>query len=244
MQGYLSVCSTSTHEKVIERSRFIARCGHVEGEEEARAFIGAVRAEHSLATHNCFAFVADKAGNLLRFSDDGEPQGTAGMPILEVIRSKKLFETAIVVTRYFGGIKLGAGGLVRAYAGAAADVLAGADIRAFTPCSITTRCAAIFPRATVRSRTRSTPTRSAWSRPCARRTRRLLRRARSTSWAAASRAARERNTCSPSRRSDRAIKKIDRVNLNNPICKSFTNVVCCAIIQPNKKQGDRPTVRK
>ena len=134
MQGYLSVCLTSTHEKVIERSRFIARCGHVEGEEEARAFIGAVRAEHSLATHNCFAFVADKAGNLLRFSDDGEPQGTAGMPILEVIRSKKLFETAVVVTRYFGGIKLGAGGLVRAYAGAAADVLAGADIRAFTPC--------------------------------------------------------------------------------------------------------------
>ena len=96
--------------------------------------VARVRAQHSLATHNCFAFVADKEGNLLRFSDDGEPQGTAGMPILEVIRSKKLFETTVVVTRYFGGIKLGAGGLVRAYAGAAADVLAAADIRAFTPC--------------------------------------------------------------------------------------------------------------
>ena len=134
MHGYHSVFTESECEKVIERSRFIARCAHAEGEEQARAFVARVRAQHSLATHNCFAFVADKEGNLLRFSDDGEPQGTAGMPILEVIRSKKLFETAVVVTRYFGGIKLGAGGLVRAYAGAAADVLAAADIRAFTPC--------------------------------------------------------------------------------------------------------------
>ncbi len=134
MHGYHSVFAESECEKVIERSRFIARCAHAEGEEQARAFVARVRAQHSLATHNCFAFVADKEGNLLRFSDDGEPQGTAGMPILEVIRSKKLFETTVVVTRYFGGIKLGAGGLVRAYAGAAADVLAAADIRAFTPC--------------------------------------------------------------------------------------------------------------
>ena len=134
MHGYHSFFTESECEKVIERSRFIARCAHAEGEEQARAFVARVRAQHSLATHNCFAFVADKEGNLLRFSDDGEPQGTAGMPILEVIRSKKLFETTVVVTRYFGGIKLGAGGLVRAYAGAAADVLAAADIRAFTPC--------------------------------------------------------------------------------------------------------------
>ena len=134
MHGYHSVFAESECEKVIERSRFIARCAHAEGEEQARAFVARVRAQHSLATHNCFAFVANKEGNLLRFSDDGEPQGTAGMPILEVIRSKKLFETTVVVTRYFGGIKLGAGGLVRAYAGAAADVLAAADIRAFTPC--------------------------------------------------------------------------------------------------------------
>ena len=134
MHGYHSVFPESECEKVIERSRFIARCAHAEGEEQARAFVARVRAQHSLATHNCFAFVADKEGNLLRFSDDGEPQGTAGMHILEVIRSKKLFETTVVVTRYFGGIKLGAGGLVRAYAGAAADVLAAADIRAFTPC--------------------------------------------------------------------------------------------------------------
>ena len=134
MKSYLSVYSATMYEKVIERSRFIAHCAHAESEEEARAFIETVRARHSLATHNCYAFVADSAGNLMRFSDDGEPQGTAGMPILDVLRSKKLFETAVVVTRYFGGIKLGAGGLVRAYAGTAAEALEDADIREFTPC--------------------------------------------------------------------------------------------------------------
>ena len=134
MKSYLSVFSPSVYEKVIERSRFIASCAHAESEEEAKAFIASVRAAHPFATHNCYAFVADKAGNMLRFSDDGEPQGTAGMPILEVLRSKKLFETVLVVTRYFGGVKLGAGGLVRAYAGTAAEALAAADIRAYALC--------------------------------------------------------------------------------------------------------------
>ncbi len=112
MKSYLSVYSATTYEKVIERSRFIANCAHAESEEEA----------------------ADKVGNLMRFSDDGEPQGTAGMPILDVLKNKKLFETAVVVTRYFGGIKLGAGGLVRAYSGTAAEALDSADIREYTPC--------------------------------------------------------------------------------------------------------------
>lgn len=132
--SYRSVFAPSTYEKVIERSRFIADCAHAESEEEARAFLAQVRARHPLATHVCYAFVADKAGNLLRFSDDGEPQGTAGMPILEVLRSKKLRETVLSVTRYFGGIKLGAGGLVRAYAGTAAEALAGAEIREYRVC--------------------------------------------------------------------------------------------------------------
>ena len=132
--SYRSVFAPSTYEKVIERSRFIADCAHAESEEEARAFLAQVRARHPLATHVCYAFVADKAGNLLRFSDDGEPQGTAGMPILEVLRSKKLRETVLSVTRYFGGIKLGAGGLVRAYAGTAAEALAQADVREYRLC--------------------------------------------------------------------------------------------------------------
>ena len=134
MKSYLSVYTHTTYEKVIERSRFIANVAHAESEEEARAFISKIRAEHSLATHNCFAFVADAAGNLLRFSDDGEPQGTAGMPMLEVLKNKKLFQTVAVVTRYFGGIKLGAGGLVRAYSGTAAEALAAADIREYRLC--------------------------------------------------------------------------------------------------------------
>ena len=134
MKSYLSVYSATTYEKVIERSRFIANCAHAESEEEAKAFIAKVRAEHSLATHNCYAFVADTVGNLMRFSDDGEPQGTAGIPILDVLKNKKLFQTAVVVTRYFGGIKLGAGGLVRAYSGTAAEALAAAELREYKVC--------------------------------------------------------------------------------------------------------------
>lgn len=121
-------------EKTIERSRFVACSAHVESEEEAKAFLSELRRAHSLATHCCYGFVADKTGNLQRFSDDGEPQGTAGMPILEVVKNKKLFETAVAVVRYFGGVKLGAGGLVRAYSSAASENLAGADIRIIEPC--------------------------------------------------------------------------------------------------------------
>ena len=122
-------------EKIIERSRFITYSTHVESEEEARAFLAKIRSAHSLATHVCYAFVADKVGNLQRFSDDGEPQGTAGVPILEVLKNKKLFETAVAVVRYFGGIKLGAGGLVRAYSSSAAENLDGADIRVLEMCA-------------------------------------------------------------------------------------------------------------
>ena len=122
-------------EKIIEKSRFITYSAHVESEEEARAFVANIRAKHSLATHVCYAFVADKLGNLQRFSDDGEPQGTAGVPMLEVLKAKKLFETAVAVVRYFGGVKLGAGGLVRAYSSCVAENLDGADIRVLEVCT-------------------------------------------------------------------------------------------------------------
>ncbi len=121
-------------EKIIEKSRFITFSAHVESEEEARAFIAEIRSKHSLATHVCYAFISDKTGHLQRFSDDGEPQGTAGVPILEVLKAKKLFETAVAVVRYFGGVKLGAGGLVRAYSSSAAENLDGADIRVLEMC--------------------------------------------------------------------------------------------------------------
>ena len=129
-----TVFSRHESEKIIEKSRFLTYSAHVESEEEARAFIAEIRKMHSLATHVCFAFISDKTGNLQRFSDDGEPQGTAGVPILEVLKAKKLFETAVAVVRYFGGIKLGAGGLVRAYSSSAAENLDGADIRVLEMC--------------------------------------------------------------------------------------------------------------
>ena len=135
MKGVTSVFTEYRMEKVIERSRFIATCAHVESEEAARAFLARVRTEFPDATHHCYAFVADTLGNLMRFSDDGEPQGTAGMPILDALRGKKLYQTAVVVTRYFGGVKLGAGGLVRAYSGAASECLDGAEKRFFEPCA-------------------------------------------------------------------------------------------------------------
>ena len=121
-------------EKIIEKSRFLTYSAHVESEDEAKAFVAEIRKAHSLATHVCYAFIADKTGNLQRFSDDGEPQGTAGVPILEVLKAKKLFESVVAVVRYFGGIKLGAGGLVRAYSSSAAENLDGADIRVLEVC--------------------------------------------------------------------------------------------------------------
>lgn len=132
--GFLSVSGEHTTEKVIERSRFITTSCHADGEEQARAFIAKISAKFKDATHNCYAYIADSTGNAPRFSDDGEPGGTAGMPILEVIKNKKLFCTAVVVTRYFGGIKLGAGGLVRAYSGCAAENLDSATKLMYLPC--------------------------------------------------------------------------------------------------------------
>ena len=133
-KSVLTVWGNHESEKIIEKSKFLTYSTHVESEEDARVFIAKIRSMHSLATHCCYAFIADKLGNLQRFSDDGEPQGTAGVPILDVLKNKKLFETAVVVVRYFGGIKLGAGGLVRAYSSSAAENLAGADIRSLEMC--------------------------------------------------------------------------------------------------------------
>ncbi len=132
--AYLSVVGRTEWEQTIEKSRFITYVAHVESEEEARAFLAEIRALHPLATHVCWGYVADKKGNELRFSDDGEPQGTAGMPILNVIRAQKLYETAVAVVRYFGGIKLGAGGLVRAYSSSAAEGCSCAKKRLYSPC--------------------------------------------------------------------------------------------------------------
>lgn len=122
VNGYFCVKKETENETVIERSRFISYVKKCETEDEARAFLEEKRKAHPFATHNCYAYITER-GKIARFSDDGEPQGTAGQPILEVIKNKKLFDTIVVVTRYFGGIKLGAGGLVRAYSQGARDVI-------------------------------------------------------------------------------------------------------------------------
>lgn len=113
-------------EETIQRSRFIATAAPAATPEEARAFIAEIRAEFADATHNCYAFVAGPPGSTAQIgmSDDGEPAGTAGRPMLAVLLGSGVGDIAVVVTRYFGGIKLGTGGLVRAYSGSVKAVLA------------------------------------------------------------------------------------------------------------------------
>jgi uncharacterized YigZ family protein len=114
--GYKTVRGPAQAEIVIKKSRFIAHVAPVSTEAEAVAFINRIRTEHAEATHNCWAY---KAGTAVRLSDDGEPSGTAGRPIFDVIEKQGISDVCVVVTRYFGGILLGAGGLVRAYSQAA-----------------------------------------------------------------------------------------------------------------------------
>ena len=104
----------------IKKSRFICHAKRVYREEEARDFITAIQKEHYTATHNCSAFIIGERSEIKRTSDDGEPSGTAGVPMLGVLENHNLTNICVVVTRYFGGIKLGAGGLIRAYAGSVA----------------------------------------------------------------------------------------------------------------------------
>lgn len=113
---------------VIERSKFICNIKGVKDEDDAKHFVASIKKKHSLATHNCYCYIADNLGLVQKFSDDGEPQSTAGLPMLDVLKNKKIYKTVAVVTRYFGGVKLGTGGLVRAYSGAVIDCLSKCDI--------------------------------------------------------------------------------------------------------------------
>ena len=112
---YYTVKGNGEHEIVIQKSRFIAHVARVETEEAAQDFIQRIKKENWNATHNCSAYLIGENDHIQKANDDGEPSGTAGVPILEVLKKKHLKDTVVVVTRYFGGIKLGAGGLIRAY---------------------------------------------------------------------------------------------------------------------------------
>jgi uncharacterized YigZ family protein len=117
------VACHGTHETEIKKSRFICHLFRVASEDDARAQIEAVRKEHWNANHNCTAWIIGDGMTSQRSSDDGEPSGTAGMPMLEVLRRREVTDTLVIVTRYFGGIMLGAGGLIRAYSGAVSEAL-------------------------------------------------------------------------------------------------------------------------
>lgn len=113
-KDYKTVLENACDEFVEKRSRFIGYCKPVKTEQEAIDFINEKRSEHWNATHNVYAYSL-REGNIKRYSDDGEPSGTAGMPVLDVIVKNEIFDVVVVVTRYFGGVLLGTGGLVRAY---------------------------------------------------------------------------------------------------------------------------------
>lgn len=124
--SYYSVNREATVEQVIKKSRFIGRCYPVKTEEEALALIEGLRKRFWDATHNCYAYSVGETGMYARYSDDGEPAGTAGLPMMEALKGAHVTDTLVVVTRYFGGTLLGTGGLVRAYGGCASEAIAAA----------------------------------------------------------------------------------------------------------------------
>lgn len=123
IESNYTIKQSGTYEVVIQKSKFIAHFKRAETEEEAQTFIQAIKKEHWNATHNCSAYIIGERNEHQKANDDGEPSGTAGMPMLEVLRKRHLKDTVVVVTRYFGGIKLGGGGLIRAYGGTVSEGL-------------------------------------------------------------------------------------------------------------------------
>ena len=123
LTSYYTVKEYGEHEIVIEKSRFICYLSRAKTEEEAQQFIQEIKKKHWNATHNCSAYLIGEHDHIQKANDDGEPSGTAGVPMLEVLKKRQLKDTVAVVTRYFGGIKLGAGGLIRAYGKAVSEGL-------------------------------------------------------------------------------------------------------------------------
>lgn len=123
MEEGIRIIETGVSEVVIKKSRFLGTAANVESEEEARALVAAIRKEHYSARHVCYAYSVGETNPALKFSDDGEPGGTAGKPMLDVITNSGISNIVVVVVRYFGGVLLGTGGLVRAYTQAAQEAV-------------------------------------------------------------------------------------------------------------------------
>ena len=132
-KGYKTISAEAKASFTERRSEFIGYIAPVSTDEEAVAFIGRIRAEHRKATHNVYAYIV-RNGNMTRYSDDGEPQGTAGAPVLDVLIKEGLTDVCCVATRYFGGILLGGGGLVRAYSHTAKIAVEAAQIKLMEQC--------------------------------------------------------------------------------------------------------------
>jgi len=122
-KSIITIKQAHSIENVISKSRFIAYIKPVSTENEAKAFIDEIKTKHKDATHICSAYTVGPDMNIQKANDDGEPSGTAGIPMLEILKKQEIHNVCVVVTRYFGGIKLGAGGLIRAYSGAVRDVI-------------------------------------------------------------------------------------------------------------------------
>ncbi|MFD0358054.1 YigZ family protein [Streptomyces sp. NPDC127110] len=120
---YVTVAREGTHEAEINRSRFLCSIAPAATEQEAQEFVARVRKEHPTATHNCYAYVIGADASVQKASDDGEPGGTAGVPMLQMLTRRDVRYAVAVVTRYYGGVKLGAGGLIRAYGGVVGEAL-------------------------------------------------------------------------------------------------------------------------
>ncbi|WP_114570061.1 YigZ family protein [Exiguobacterium flavidum] len=123
LSHYYTIKENGFHEILIQKSRFITYLSRVSSEEEAQTFIQSIKKMHHGANHNCSAYVIGERNEIQKANDDGEPSGTAGVPMLEVLKKRDLRDTAVVVTRYFGGIKLGGGGLIRAYGSSVSEAL-------------------------------------------------------------------------------------------------------------------------
>ena len=133
LKPYKTLMKRADDEFIVNKSRFIGHAKPVETEEEALAFLAEMREKYADATHNCYAYIIGPNMGVMRYSDDGEPGGTAGMPIIEVMKARGVTNCCVVVTRYFGGILLGAGGLVRAYTQGAVVAINAAQVGVMHP---------------------------------------------------------------------------------------------------------------
>lgn len=122
-EAYFTIYQNGKHQIEIKKSKFICHLFRIENEEQAKEYIAKIKKEHYKANHNCSAYMLGENFEIQRSSDDGEPSGTAGVPMLEVLKKNQLQNTLAIVTRYFGGIKLGAGGLIRAYSTSVSEAL-------------------------------------------------------------------------------------------------------------------------